>query len=439
LRDIQNWRLSFLLAACIILGGTSQYAYDLKLPLYLISLVMIGSVLSSKNTARLRELLTAPAILLIAFMSLFLIYLIPLPASIWTKLEGREFVVDGYRILDLATPNLPISLHPEKTFLALFDFLPIIAVGMITALTKNMKELYFAQYTFLLLVILSAFLGMAQFIDGGSTFSLYNVFNKNRFIGFFSNTNHFASLMVMAMPLALWKFSQAKHKMSSPTQQSRDRFLGGATFIVAFGGVLMSGSNAGYFMALICLPACMAILYSRGLRTTLTTLISFSFIALLLADFFIFSGEIWRFIGKFSNTNATSRSGIFQNAMGWRGDFGQWGIGSGAFREIYTMYEDKSTISTTYVNNAHNDYLQIWIEFGIFGAALIAGFLLWYSSTAIFWMRKRSSKSKVKLIYLLCLLMPLLHSAADYPLRTIAISAIFTFLVAMLCRKETAK
>lgn len=362
-------------------------------------------------------------------------YLIPLPPDIWTKLEGRLFVAEGYTQLDLNTPWLPISLHPEKTFFSLFDFLPVIAVGLITLLSPNKAELSLARQIILTLAAASAFLGLVQILSGGTNFRMYDTFNVNRPIGFFSNTNHFASFMAMSIPLSAWTIYNIKNEIKSPWRSIFDKAMGGTTLVLAISGVLLSGSSAGYLILLYCFPFTMIILYQKNLRTKILSIAIYSIILLLLIDFFVFSGEVWQFLDKFTVSSSTSRIEILNNSLNWRQQFGLLGIGPGAFENIYQMKDTKIIINNIYVNNVHNDYVQIFIELGLPGLIVLISFLVWYFLKVFSFIKKSSQHYKLIAIYLLSLSIPILHSFVDYPLRTIAISATFTFLITMVARE----
>ena len=51
-------------------------------------------------------------------------------------------------------------------------------------------------------------------------------------------------------------------------------------------------------------------------------------------------------------------------------DFMPWGSGLGSFRGVYHLYESRDQITTTYVNHAHDDYIEIALELGVAGVLL---------------------------------------------------------------------
>lgn len=398
---------------------------------------MIGLILSSQKKDKPTRLIQAPIILLVSFIGLFFIYLVPLPPDVWSSLKGRDIVLEGYTLLNTPLPWLPISLHPERTFLALFDFIPVVAVGLITVLSQNKRELAFAKHTLVIAVLLSAFLGLVQLMDGTKTFNLYERTNVKRPVGFFSNTNHFACFMAMIIPISLSMFWKKNDTGSKSLGSTIEKFIGGVTFIVAGSGILMSGSSAGYLMLLISLSLSILILNSSSLKKDLGLTVACTIVLLIIfVDFGVFSGEIWQIFSKFTNTGATSRTAIYQTSLEFRGEFGLLGIGPGAFENIYKMYEDSISISSLYVSNVHNDYIQIWLEFGFLGLLLCISFVIWYLINLTFWLKEKGFKSKIGKVYLLSIAMPAMHSLVDYPLRTISICTVSIFVVALLYRTK---
>jgi hypothetical protein len=120
-----------------------------------------------------------------------------------------------------------------------------------------------------------------------------------------------------------------------------------------------------------------------------------------------------------------------------------FGSGIGSFVQVYGMFEKPSDIFVdSFANHAHNDFLEFFLETGLIGAAFAVAFLVWLTfSAARAWQRTarltgsidRSLARAASIVIVLLLL----HSFVDYPLRTNAIMAIFAFSCAMLVRPLT--
>jgi hypothetical protein len=113
--------------------------------------------------------------------------------------------------------------------------------------------------------------------------------------------------------------------------------------------------------------------------------------------------------------------------------FSPIGSGLGSFVPAYQLFERPETLLPQFVNHAHDDYIELWIEAGVLGLAVLAAGLAWFLTAALraaFWPSGRDiDLPRVAVIVILILLV---HSAVDYPLRTAALSTLFAFACALL-------
>jgi O-antigen ligase len=115
-----------------------------------------------------------------------------------------------------------------------------------------------------------------------------------------------------------------------------------------------------------------------------------------------------------------------------------FGSGTGSFVPVYGMYEKpKEAMAGAYVNQAHDDYLQLWLETGVVGVVLMGFFVIWLMLRSIkIWRRPPHGAREidVSLARAATLTVGLLmaHSVVDYPLRTGAMMAIMAFACALL-------
>jgi len=124
---------------------------------------------------------------------------------------------------------------------------------------------------------------------------------------------------------------------------------------------------------------------------------------------------------------------MFANTIRGAIDYGPFGSGIGSFLEIYRQYQDPLAITRTYINHAHNDYLEVLLETGIAGAALILSFLGWWFWRVTKIWRERNGCPFGRAATIASGVV-LLHSLVDYPLRTAAISGIFAICIALMAR-----
>jgi hypothetical protein len=116
-----------------------------------------------------------------------------------------------------------------------------------------------------------------------------------------------------------------------------------------------------------------------------------------------------------------------------------FGTGMGTFVPVYTMFEQPEDVQAErYVNRAHDDFLEIWLEAGVVGIALIGTFVIWLGLRCFkLWRRSPPIGARevdVSLARAATVVVGLLmaHSVIDYPLRTDAMMAFLAFACALL-------
>jgi O-antigen ligase len=223
--------------------------------------------------------------------------------------------------------------------------------------------------------------------------------------GLFANTNHFATLLFVSIPLLIY------------VGIFMDRLLvSGVALAFTLLMLLAAGSRSGVLIGVAITVLSIAFLSWRSRVGGLT--VAALFILVGAFSFGILSKidleQVDPAFGRMEFARTTIE-GIRENWL--------WGVGYGNFDRAYQMYESSEMIFRAYVNHAHNDYLEVVFEGGIAGAAL----LLFYLSAFLLRYRKVASEPLQRAVFL-SILFILLHSLVDYPLRTEALAVTFAFL-----------
>ena len=116
------------------------------------------------------------------------------------------------------------------------------------------------------------------------------------------------------------------------------------------------------------------------------------------------------------------------------------GSGLGTFVPVYAMFEkpEDITVANSYVNHAHNDVLELWLDTGVVGLVLMGIFVIWFvlrsvevwrsappfGAREIDWSLARAGTIVIALL--------VAHSLVEFPLRTGAMMAIMAFACALL-------
>ena len=429
------WIISLcaFVVVAIALGGTSQPTPIPALVLRLSSILVIVIGLIRIGFAPPNRAAREAFVLILLSIGLILLQLLPLPAFLWTTLPGRQFVVDGLRAAGLEPGWMAFSLSPPNTRLAFLAILPPIA-AFIAALSLNSSGRWLVAIVLLACILTCILLGLAQKFQGpDSILYFYQSSRSSWASGPFSNRNFFAALLYCSIPLT-WALS-----LRVIRERRLNRYIVGAfasvMLLAVILGLAAAGSRAGIILAMVALLASAAIgMGASGLdhRKVQSRWAIIATIAALLV------------IGQFGmvavlrlaelDPVSDYRTLISETTLRAAWDYFPFGSGFGTFVPVYAMHETPATILSAYVNHAHNDWLELWLEGGMPAALILLAFVAWYFLNLYRLWRPRDNPEGVLLARagaIVCGLL-LLHSLVDYPLREPSLAVVFGLLCAFI-------
>jgi O-antigen ligase len=428
---IRNGVAPAYLFFCLLLGGSVQGVWGNAL--LQIGAVLIISWWAVDPNARKMPANARPLAWLLGLGVLVVsVQLVPLPPDLWTRLPGREIVADGRKILGLDPGWSSISLAPYETMATLLYLLPPIAlfVAVMQGEAKNDASLAIALIAATLLGVL---LGLLQVSSGNpmtSPWYLYRISNFGFATGFFANSNHMASLLLVALPFIAALGAMAAESVKDARKRYTIIALAGGGAGVVVIGIALNGSLAGAGLLIPVAIASLLLLIPLGPRWKLPIaglgIIAFlGFLVLLLSPV----GERLAMAG--ASTSTSTRHEILIHSLAVAKAFGPVGSGLGTYPAVYPLFEAPDALANIYVNHAHNDYVEIAVELGAAGLALVALFFLWWliAVRAALAAPSASLFAKAGAIGSAAVL---LHSTVDYPLRTSAIASVFALCLAMI-------
>jgi O-antigen ligase len=417
---------------CIVLGGSTQGYWGVAI-LHLLAIAIIAwSLLTSERLP-----LSGPAKGLFAIAGLIvllpLLQLIPLPPGLWSAIPGREPIAEGYRLLGQPLPWLPISLTPYETMATVLTLLPPLAVlaGMLVAGAYRASWIVIAVLAGTFAAVL---LGTLQVSSGDpvqSPWYLYDRTNHGVATGFFANSNHLATLLVVSIPMLFALVSELRKRSKHASSQSALMLMAFGAFLVLLVGIFLTGSLAVLLLALpvVLISATLLMPETMRLRGPAIGVALISIAALG----FVYTTPLQDKLRSANQTSFESRQTIWADTVPAIGDHLALGTGVGSFQRVYRHYEDHSAVDRTFANHAHNDYLEIALETGIPGLLLLALLFFWWGSRAVpIW--KTGAVDRYAVAASIASAAVLIHSLVDYPLRTAAISAIMAACLAMMAR-----
>lgn len=419
------------LGLSVLLGGASAAGAVANAVLQIAAVLIILLLLWTKRAfvpAEARPLVWAVGL----FAGWALVTLVPLPASVWQALPYRGELAEAMRLIGLGEASLPISLAPASTVAALLSLLPPIAMFLlaVTLPPDQRRRLYAAVA---ILAIASVVLGVFQLIGGSNSgLRFYEITNQGSPVGFFANINHQATLILSALPCV------AVFAARSATRRDRSKRSGGlliATALALFltAGIALAGSVAGYGLLL---PAALAslLIYRGATAGGIGGAAKAGMVALVVAFFaFAFAGPLGQqSLSEKYSSNESSRRVLAERTLGAAAESFPVGTGLGSFASVYRRHENPFQAQRQFANHAHNDYVELVLEQGLIGIAVVALFVFWWGRrTGAAWRFEGPGASTSRAASVIIGLI-LLHSIVDYPLRTAAIAVILALACAGL-------
>jgi len=362
-------------------------------------------------------------VLLFAAILIVALQLVPLPPFLWTELPGRHLLAETATLIGEKEPWRPLSIAPGETVNALGSL--IVPVTIFCLVANLSRESHRRLMGALLIMILAAVgVGAAQFSGAQLNHPLVNDVPGD-VSAIFANRNHFALFVSLGCVLApVYALSGNR-----PSPWAATIALG--LMIVCLLMILAIGSRAGLLLAPLAIVAGVAITFRKirdqlrlmPRRLTLVPIVGAAavlaavVVASLMADRAV---SFDRFMSE--GANAGLRAMIRPTVYEMIGKYFPFGTGFGTFDPAYRIDESTALLRPAYVNLAHNDLLQVALDGGLAGVALLVAALAWWAWASIrAWRPGRESLPRVGSAMLSLVIVA---SALDYPARTPMIMAI---------------
>lgn len=414
-----------LLAITMAIGGAGDSFPLLEMLLELCALTALGYFALSRRSWTLNLETRLATALLGLVLLLPLLQLIPLPPGLWQRIPGRETAAQLDQIMGWRMWR-PWSLDVEGTIRSLLELLvpAAIFVGCIFLTLQERIRLLGIVIAF---AVFSGLLGIAQLVSGGSL-TPYTSSHTGYPVGLFVNRNHNAALLLMAIPLigTLAAIQLPKGKQRLPVTLATV-----SAFVVLSIVVLGTTSRGGLLILPLALAAGLLLLIRRQSvsQVGMPALIALGATALVV----IFNGGVTRTLTRFSSLQ-DARLSYWQD-IGWAlKHYGVAGSGLGTFVPVFQSAESLESVVPQYINHAHNDFLELLLEGGIPAALLLLAFLA-LVAFALFRSAKSAGSGERPLVNLGAgagILLIMLFSLVDFPLRMPALSGPFALLCAAL-------
>lgn len=359
-----------------------------------------------------------------------IVQLLPMPPALWTGLPGRQQSLLALDLAGLQPGWTSISLTPDRTLRSALALIPPVAIFLAVLCSPQRLAMRLIGL-YLIAAVISMLLGAAQLSSGGEQFYPWSTTSSGSVNGFFANSNHLATFLLAMLPFALVLGAASLRRKHSGHLPLWLAAIFAGLVVIALGairsraGILLFAPTIIFSLASAWVatggkrlaPALLAVAGVTGAALTAVTVLALPPI-----------------LDRFSETSASAGRFdrwpiISQVAEGYL----PMGTGMGSFDPVYRSVEPLATLDNTFFNQAHNDYLEIWLEAGWPGAIAFVLFAAWFSRRAwAAWRGKPSTARDLQRAATVGIGVILLHSAADYPLRTVTIATVFALCCALL-------
>ena len=426
------WALVLFLALVFFTGGGARGDIQSLIILRPVTVLMCGFALWSlkREHVQANRFLFGMAVAIFALVGL---HLVPLPPAIWSSLPGREIITEIDKTAGLGDVWRPLTMVPSggwNAFYSLFVPLAVLLLGV----QLSREERFQLLPVLMGLGLFSGFIGLLQTIgDPQGLLYFYSVTNNGSAVGLFANRNHQAILLATLFPmLAVYACAGVKSE-----EQAKVRgYIALAAAVVLVPLILVTGSRAGLIVGVVGLLS-VALLYRRpkivvpkkrkSNKLDLRWLLgAFAVICLGGLTVIMSRAEAFKRISAADQTEDL-RFKAWPYVMDMAEKYFPVGSGAGSFVEVFQRDEPYELLEPSYFNHAHNDWLELYLTFGLPGLLLLTCVVFVFGKATLGAFRAEIGEGRDVLFARLgavTVVILALGSIGDYPLRAPALAAV---------------
>jgi len=251
-----------------------------------------------------------------------------------------------------------------------YEALQYVSYGIVLLIGSECVREEGARKLFALVMIVFgacySFFALAQELTpNGKIFWIHSPQFHGSIYGSYVNHNHYAGLMEMLVPIPF--VVSMGHLF-----RGGKRVLVGSTAVLMAGTIFLSGSRGGTIAFVFEMVLFLALIF-RKTRSTRIALGSIA-VCVLIVALLVFLGAEGRILERLGDLSPGIRVDITKDSLRMFSKRPVSGWGLGTFPTIYPSY--RSFYTNLFVNQAHNDYVQLLVETGLLGFGLMLWFLV---------------------------------------------------------------
>ena len=412
--------LFLFLALCWALGGVTVDSTSADEMLQLLSLPLLPWAawrVAGRPLARIDKGVMVSLLLVVV---LPLAQLLPLPSAVALAGDARQALVTDLAHVGVAAEGLRASLLPQATERSLWSLLPAVALCLGGLSLSHPSRRRLLQGVLGLALASATFAFFQLSLPNGSPLLLFG--GERNFGGLFINRNHQGSALAIGAVIATALFIDG-HRRAGDEEGSRRHWAYAFVAAACLLMVPLANGSAAMLLVLVGPLATWLLLRSSAGRQRLPMWLATAAVATIVLT----SAMAWRQVD-------VDRRFMAAQTLEIGSAYAPMGAGIGNFVAAFDQQDDTRHPQANIVNHAHNEYVQWWLEGGF--PALLLGALALAAFARAGWQAAFRTPSRrqqaVAVAAWTSLLVLLLHSLVDYPLRTTTLMASAGLLAGLL-------
>ena len=409
--------MGLLLALCWMLGGVTVDDTSADEILQLAALPVIAWAACRITSLSVSRTIAVALVLLLVIVALPLWQLLPLPYAIGSWGAGRQSIASDLVTAGLPAVKLHASLSPLATERSLWSLMPAVALFVGALMLPRLGAKRMLQLVLGAVLASAAFAFFQLSLPDGSSLLLYTSWGRN-FGGVFVNPNHQGNALAFGAVISASLFLEERRRAREHGGY-RHWFYALACAACVVMVPLANGSAAMLLVlvGLVAVAVMVGALEWKSIRRNRQSQLRFV-AAILLAMVVLSSAFAWQRVNGDRRIFATTTIHIGEQ-------FTPIGTGVGTFVPIYAQYQDLQRARSETINHAHDEYAQWWLEAGVPALGVMVfglGVFCWLGWQVLACMPSQRLRSIAASAWV-GLLILLLHSVVDFPMRTTTLMA----------------
>ena len=376
----------------------------------------------------------------LAFVIIASLQIIPMPEFLVAFISPNAYKL---QVVAQAT-TFYFSLDPGQSAISFYKLVAYFCLFVCTLLLVNdEKRIKLLLTTMVVAGTFQAIYGALEILLGRQQSLLFALDVSESATGSFVYRNHYANFLMMCLAagIGLMVTSLQKEQLNSPKDWMRSiatAMLGSKVLIrislaIMVIALVMSRSRMGNtaFFVSMTIVGVMALFLVKQRSQGLTILI----LSMFVIDLVIVSA--WFGLDKVQERLAEtslkqeSRDEVIRDALPMVLDFPITGTGAGSFYSTFPAY--KTTDVHSFYDQAHNDFLQMTIEYGVPSVGILVAMVSFAFYNAVRVMRYRRNSIFKGASFACCMVIigMLLHMTVDFPLQAFANASYFVIFISL--------